>query len=98
MSLEERFHQRCLNLADAVTAARGPYPGYFVRGLERDGAVAKVKRLVLEPPSSTFKELVLIGRLDLAVEAVIQEPQWFSLFDEETRHKARDRLVDAGWK
>ena len=98
MSLEERFHQRCLNLADAVSAATGSYPGYLALGLERNGAVAAVKGLVDRGPSKRFRELSLKQRLDLTVEAVIQEPQWFSLFDEETRHKARDRLVDAGWK
>ena len=45
--LEAQFHERCLNLAAAVSAARGAYPGYFSRGLEQDGAVATAERLVL---------------------------------------------------
>ena len=98
MSLEERFRQRCLNLADAIAAARGPYPGYLLRGIERDGAVATVTRLVHGDPSSTFLELVRIKRLDLTVEAVIQESQWLGLFSEETRERARVRLAECGWE
>ena len=96
--LEERFHQRCLNLADAVSAARGAYPGYFSRGLEQDGAVANAERLVLaQRPSQTFLELALIKRLDLTVEAVIQDPQWHDLFGEEIRQTATRRLESHGW-
>ena len=72
--LEAQFHERWLNLADAVSAARGAYPGYFSRGVEQDGAVANAERLVLaQRPSETFLELALMKRLDLTVEAVIQD-------------------------
>ena len=98
MSLEERFRQRCLNLADAIAAARGPYPGYLRQGIERDGAVATVTRLVSGDPSSTFVELFRMNRLDLTVEAVIQESQWLGLFSEETRERARVRLAECGWE
>lgn len=96
--LEERFHQRCLSLADAVSAVRGAYPGYFSRGLDQDGAVANAEKLVLaQRPSQTFLELALIKRLDLTVEAVIHDPQWRELFGEETRRTARRRLESHGW-
>ena len=97
--LEAQFHERCLNLADAVSAARGAYPGYFSRGLEQDGAVATAERLVLaQRPSVTFLELAVMKRLDLTVEAIIQDPQWSELFSEEIRQTARRRLESFGWE
>lgn len=56
------------------------------------GAVGAVKRLIANPISEGFKRLVLLGRLDLAVESLALEERWAGLFDQAELDMCRRRV------
>lgn len=60
--------------------------------MQEYGAVGAVKRLIANPISDGFKRLVLLERLDLAVESLALEERWAGLFDEAELATCRRRV------
>lgn len=70
---------------------------YFLRMLSEHGGVETARRLVnADTPSEGFTRLWMMSRLDLSVEALILKPEWKSLFSDEERERARERLAKYG--
>lgn len=71
----------------------GYWGNYFLRDVKSIGGVATVKKLVGKRGfSDGLLELQRLGRLDLTVEAIIQEERWHCLFTPAEGAKARQRL------
>lgn len=71
---------------------------YFLRMLNESGGHATAVHLVhANQPSDGYTDLHLKGRLDLTVEALILQPRWESLFEQDTRDRARTRLIAYGF-
>lgn len=70
--------------------------GYQPKGLKRlmdqYGGIEAARRLLASPPTGGLARLTLMGRLDLAVEALVLQDQWKSLFTDEERRLAESRL------
>jgi hypothetical protein len=67
--------------------------------ISEHGAVEAAKRLInSSKPSDGYTRLWELGRLDLSVEAIVQEELWKDLFSEKEREKARKRLVQYGYE
>lgn len=70
----------------------------FLEMLHRYGAIDTARRLINAPTvSDGYTALYERGRLDLTVENVILRPEFASLFTEEEREIARDRLLQYGF-
>ena len=69
----------------------------FHQMLIEHGGVETARRL-LPQMSDGFTELWQRNRLDLTVEALVLQPRWASLFSENERRMARDRLKGCGWE
>ena len=62
------------------------------------GALEAAKRLLREPEEqSGLTRLWELRRLDLSVEALVLQEPWDTLFSDEERQKARDRLDAHGY-
>jgi hypothetical protein len=61
--------------------------------IERLGGIATARALLAKPPSDGFARLAILQRLDLAIEAIVQQPQWAGLFSDEELRTARRRLT-----
>lgn len=72
--------------------ALGYRPTAMLEMVGRLGALATVRRLITQPPSEGFGRLATMGRLDLAVEALVLEDRWDGVFSDDERRTARRRL------
>ena len=62
------------------------------------GALEAAKRLLRAPKEqSGLTQLWELGRLDLSVEALVLQERWDTLFSDDERQKARDRLDAHGY-
>ena len=68
----------------------------FHQMLAEHGGVETARHL-LPQMSDGFTELWRRNRLDLTVEALVLQPRWASLFSENERGMARNRLKECGW-
>ena len=68
-------------------------------GLAALGALEMAHRQLRNPTTSQgFARLWEMGRLEQSVEALALRPEFASLFSEEERRIARDRLVNKGYE
>ena len=58
----------------------------------RHDAVETMRRLIAHPPSQGFARLASMGRHDLAVDTLVLDLRWDSVFSDEERRSARRRL------
>ncbi len=72
--------------------ALGYRPTGMLQMIDRLGGIETARRLLVLPPSDGFGRLAMLSRLDLAVESLVLEPRWDSVFTEEERRIARRRL------
>ena len=72
----------------------------FLRMLGDRGGLATAKYLINSPkPSDGYTQLYERSRLDLTVEAMVVESlKWHTLFTSEELQKARQRLVQYGYR
>jgi hypothetical protein len=72
---------------------------YFLQMVHERGGLQTAKHLLHAPSTSEgFTRLWECGRLDLTVEAVILQPKWHTLFSEEERTIASQRLRELGYR
>jgi hypothetical protein len=72
--------------------ALGYQPTGMLGMIERHGGIETARRLLASPPSDGFARLALLGRLDLAIEHLVQEPRWGHVFTDDDRRIAKRRL------
>ena len=92
MSLEAEFEER---LWDSIrrSIALGYNPTRFAEMLKTLGGVGVAQRLVTSGDlQDGIKKIVALGHSELAMESIMLEPQFTSLFTEGERAAARWRL------
>lgn len=60
--------------------------------MDRLGGVQTARHLLAQPPSDGLRRLFELKRLDLAIESIVQRPEWHELFSDDERKIARRRL------
>ena len=92
--LEAEFHRAMVNIYHAA-ASIGYRPTYFLQLINEHGGVIAAKRLLraAEPQSGLIK-LWELDRLDISAEALVLQERWRTLFSDDERHAARERLRD----
>ena len=92
--IEDAYLERCRNIATEIKQVLGARRTLLLSMIGEHGAVETTMRLVhAKQPSDTFVDLMAKGRLDLTVEwLIVNERKWDSLFTDETRTAARNRL------
>lgn len=98
-NLAAQFEDEMYNTYQVAAKQYKYRPTLFLQMIQQHGGVGAAKILVAkDAPSDGFRRLWDLGRLDLTAEALILKPQYASLFTEEERAKARQRLVDLEYK
>ena len=99
MNLEEEFDKAMWGMVDEIQNTFHKVPSRFLQMLSKQGGVAAAKQLLaMEKPSSGFTTLWESKRFDLSVEAYVLKPHFRSLFTDEERQVAKDRLTAYGYK
>jgi hypothetical protein len=76
----------------------GYTPHVFLKMKIEHGTVDAIKRLINSKEiSDGFTKLWKLGKLNLSMENIIQEPAWVNLFTEDERKKAKKRLKKYGY-
>lgn len=71
----------------------------FLQMISEHGGLAAARQLLWsDAPSEGFTTLWERGRLDLTVEARVQDAEFALLFTDEDRERARPRLEAYGWR
>jgi hypothetical protein len=73
-------------------AALKYHPTGMLDLMEEYGPIGAVRRLITNPISDGFNKLALLGRLDLAVEALALQDRWSGVFNENELDVCRRRL------
>ena len=95
--LESDFHQAMVNVYHAA-ASLGYRPTYFLRMVSEHGGVITAKRLLRAAEhQSGLTRLCELNRLDISAEALVLQERWQTLFSDEERQMARERLRDYGY-
>jgi hypothetical protein len=76
----------------------GYKPKAFMSMTFQYGTIDAVKMLINSSKvSDGFTKLWELHRLDLSMENIIQEKDWYNLFTDDERMKAKKRLADYGY-
>jgi hypothetical protein len=95
--MESKFHRAMARIYEEAKK-EGYTASYFLKMLGEHGGVETARRLVnADKPSEGFTRLWMMKRLDLSVESLVLKPEWRSLFSDEERYRARDRLAKYGF-
>lgn len=90
--VEDRFEQRLLDSIE-ISRGMGYTPTAFIGMLDRHGGVRTAKRLIADGNiQSGIKKLRDLGRLDIAMEQIMLDPEFATLFTPEELAAARWRL------
>jgi len=100
MSLEHQLTRDMINMYQRAKKECGYNATRFVQMVTDQGGLTAAKRLINnDAPSDGFVTLWERKRLDLTVEALIlTKKEYRSLFTEEERNKARNRLIQYGYE
>ncbi|MGI8333693.1 hypothetical protein ACRYCC_27405 [Actinomadura scrupuli] len=91
--LERQFNRAMTAIYETAKRELGYNATRFLQMLSERGGVATARQLLWsDTPSDGFTTLWTHGRLDLTVEAHVLLAEYESLFSEEDRQKARERL------
>jgi hypothetical protein len=98
MDINRQFANGMKEIYTRAKSEAGYTATAYLQMLGDHGPIETARRLVLSPaPSSGFTQLWERRRLDLTVEALVLEPRFAELFDDELRDRARDRLEQYGY-
>lgn len=97
--LEAQFERAMEDIYIRAKAEAGYTASIFHQMLCERGGLQTAKDLInARVPSAGYTALWELKRLDLTVEAVVQDnPQWHTLFTQEERDKAHKRLKAYGY-
>lgn len=91
--LEKEFHRAMVNIYNRARNEAGYVATKYIQMVAEHGGVATARILInAEKPSDGYIALWERGRLDITVEALVQDPKWSPLFDPGEIEKARQRL------
>lgn len=97
--LEHEFDMAMMDIYRRAKAEAGYNATRFLQMLDEHKGLETAKILLNAPHvSDGYTALWELGRLDLTVEATILNPKWHSLFSDEERKIAQNRLQDYGYK
>jgi hypothetical protein len=97
-TLEKQFHQELVQGYQRAKRELNYDATIYIRMISNVGGLAAARQLLHAPTvSSGFTTLWEKGRLDLAVEAFVLQDRFTSLFTDEERTIARDRLAEYGY-
>ena len=97
--VQRQFHRAMVQVHEAAKRETGYNATRFLQMVAEQGGLATAKQLLHAPHvSDGFTALWERGRLDLAVEAVVQRNEFAALFDDDERELARDRLAQYGYR
>lgn len=95
--LERQFHEEMVGIYRAAVEI-GYRATRFLQMVIDHGGLEAAKRLLRAPEEhSGLTRLWELGRLDISVEALVLQERWDTLFSDEERQKARDRLKAHGY-
>jgi len=98
-ALELEFHKEMVNIYIRAKNEANYVANRFIKMVTEHGGLETAKILInADTPSEGYTALYLKGRLDLTVEAIVQNPKWAILFDPTEIDRSRDRLVEYGFK
>ena len=96
--IERQFHEEMVGIYRAAVEIGYRRATRFWGMVIDHGALEAAKRLLREPEEQPgLTRLWELGRLDLSVEALVLQERWDTLFSDEERQKARDRLDAHGY-
>ena len=95
--LEARFEWEMVEKVYRATGREtGYWAGYFLRSVKRYGGVGAARRLLEQDGvSKGLAKLASLQRLDLAMESLVLQPAYQSLFTSEELARAAARLEQA---
>jgi len=96
--LRDQFHQDMVGIYETAKKEVKYNASYFIQMVAEYGGVKAAQKLLAMPePSSGFTVLWEYERLDLSVEALVLRDEYRSLFTNEERATARNRLEQYGY-
>ena len=96
--LEQEFHRAMVNIYDRAKNEANYVANRYIQMVAEHGGIATARILInADKPSDGYTALWEKGRLDITVEALVQNPKWASLFSAEQIEKARQRLNGYGY-
>lgn len=96
--LEIEFHKAMVNIYERAKNEAGYVATRFIQMVAEYGGLETAIRLInSDKPSEGYTALWEKGRLDITVEALVQDTKWAHLFKTEEINKARKRLMDYGY-
>lgn len=97
--LELEFHEAMLNIYHRAKRETGYTATYFLQMVNSRGGLDAARHLVAtDAPSEGYTKLWELGRLDISVEALINDnPKWHGLFTRQELRKVRKRLDSYGY-
>lgn len=97
-ALETRFDRVMMDVYVHAKTECDYNATYYLQMLHHYGGIETARRLLAATEvSGGFTALWECGRLDLTVEAVVLQPEFAPLFDDEKRDIARNRLAEYGY-
>ena len=95
--IEARFeHDMVEKVYRTAGRETGYWAGYFLKSVKQYGGVGAARRLLERGGvSKGLARLASLGRLDLAMEALVLDPAYAALFSAEEREIATRRLEQA---
>jgi len=97
--LETQFHRAMIGIYERAKEECGYNATRFLGMLSEKGGLRTAQILLAtSQPSDGYVALWECNRLDLTVEALVLKPEFASLFTEEEKQVARNRLEEYGHK
>jgi len=92
------FEKRIWNAIKIMNEKHNYNPTILIDMINKYGGIEAVQRLInSSEPTYGYTKLWELKALDLSLEAIILEKEWFELFTEGDRIKARNRLKEYGY-
>lgn len=97
--LESEFHRAMIDIFNRAKIEADYSPTRYIQMVAELGGVKAAKKLInSEKPSEGYTALWERKRLDITVEALVQDSKWASLFDPVEIEKANYRLQEYGYE
>lgn len=96
--LEQEFHRAMVGIYHRAHDEANYNATRYIQMVSEHGGVEAAKILInADAPADGYTELWRRGRLDITVEALVQDPKWHPLFEPEEIARARERLKEYGF-
>ena len=97
--LENEFHDAMVDIYRRARDEADYVPTRYIQMVSEHGGVKAAKILInADKPSDGYTELWKRGRLDITVEALMQNSKWHPLFEAREIQRAKERLREYGYE